>query len=332
MIKNTLFIGNGFSRSLFPNIPGWDELFRNMPENLRKHGLGELLRIAPTLVYEVYRKALRSSIEDESALKHQLLEQIDDTFQSEDVACNSEEIGSFGNMLADHNVGDIITTNYDYGIEWILKKCGYEQKVAHGLIPEQIYNIRTYKVFRNDKTTHTVKLWKIHGDSDSERIKSVTLGFDQYCGTIAKEYDYVKGEYASNRNTRSNRLSVGASNPVCSASLKDKCGGKKCFDGISWIELFFTSNVYIVGFGMGFSEIDIWWLLNQYSRLKEQDLNQVNNTITFIDNKQYSVDEKIKMILKYFDVCLTEIPSIGTDPNYLSNIFKQMNNSSSTRV
>ena len=46
---------------------------------------------------------------------------------------------------------------------------------------------------------------------------------------------------------------------------------------ISWIDLMFTTDVYIVGFGMDFSEQDIWWILNKRQRfIKEGKINSEN--------------------------------------------------------
>ena len=39
------------------------------------------------------------------------------------------------------------------------------------------------------------------------------------------------------------------------------------YDGISWIELFFNSDVHIVGFGFDFYEIDLWNILTKRARL-----------------------------------------------------------------
>ena len=56
---------------------------------------------------------------------------------------------------------------------------------------------------------------------------------------------------------------------------------------ISWIDLMFTTDIYIVGFGMDFSEQDIWWILNKRQRfIKEGKINSENKIFYFnIDNK-----------------------------------------------
>ena len=115
-----------------------------------------------------------------------------------------------------------------------------------------------------------------------------------------------------------------ANKPKCLISLRDKCSGKEDFDGISWIELFFTTNVYFVGFGMRLSEIDIWWLLNQHSRLKEKYPENIKNTITLVDNELHPVEQEVRELLPYFDVRIVSIPGIEKNKAYLSNIFRMM--------
>lgn len=218
----------------------------------------------------------------------------------------------FGEYLEQHHVSNIITTNYDNGIEFILcEKCGYVGQMPKGMVAERIYSIRTYKQFMNHKTGHAVKLWKIHGDVD--RIKSVTLGFDQYCGSLSKLAEYVKGTYKSSQNVN------GAE---CRMHLKEKCE-TQTFDHLSWAELFFNTNVYIAGFGMSFSEIDIWWLLNKRARFM-LEIPQIANEITYLYDTNYDKeDEKMELFsaLRAFRVKCSLIKS---DSEYIDNIFERM--------
>lgn len=321
VLDNTLFIGNGFSMSMFEGIPSWKSLFPDISAVLMKSNA--------TLLYEIYRKEKQSEIGKEDEFKREFLNKINGPFEGDNVQSRSDEVELFGQMLMDHKVHNIITTNYDGGIEWILtKKCGYKQEIPLDLVPEEIYSIRTYKMYRNEDSGHTVKLWKIHGDGEpneqNRRIKSVTLGFDQYCGAIAKEYAYIKGEY--DPNVKHGKKQEPTNKPTCTASLAKKCCNPSLFDGISWIELFFTTNMYFIGFGMNFSEIDIWWLLNQHSRLREWYPTKVTSRITVLNTDQYGLDDDIKEMLRRFDVDIQEILSMDSDSRYLSNIFNAITN------
>ena len=62
----------------------------------------------------------------------------------------------------------------------------------------------------------------------------------------------------------------------------------------SWVEHIFFSNLYIVGFGLDKSEIDIWWLLAYRASLIAQNLIEKNifsesdiYTMAFKNNIEY---------------------------------------------
>lgn len=73
---------------------------------------------------------------------------------------------------------------------------------------------------------------------------------------------------------------------------------------ISWIDIFLNDNIYILGLGLDFGEIDLWWLLSYRNRLILDNKIQKNKVI-YIKNKKLissninlSEEEKIKNILK----------------------------------
>ena len=178
-IENTLFLGNGFSRAIFKDIPSWNGLFTGVSVPIDNN----------TFLYEAYRLLGDNAHTEEAVIKNQLLRKINVPFSENSISDGISDLEKFGEYLLQNNVNNIITTNYDMGIEFILRRCGYSEQKAKGLIPERIYNIRTYKVYYSKETQHRVKVWKIHGDVD--RIASITLGFDQYCGSLAKLTDYI---------------------------------------------------------------------------------------------------------------------------------------------
>ena len=73
---------------------------------------------------------------------------------------------------------------------------------------------------------------------------------------------------------------------------------------ISWIDIFLNDNIYILGLGLDFGEIDLWWLLSYRNRLILDNKIQKNKVI-YIKNKKLissninlSEEEKINNILK----------------------------------
>lgn len=298
--SNTLFIGNGFSRAIFKDMPSWENLFDKIESNIKNY----------TILYEMFLLDKSRGPNKESRVKEQLVEQIKEAFSREKINKDICGLKQFGEFLVQNNVDDIITTNYDKGIEILLcELCGYTPKGRSGIASESIYSIRTHEEFFNEEWNHTVRLWKIHGDLD--RIKSVTLGFDQYCGALAKIESYIKGRYEY--EFRNKKIK-------CRIPMVEKCRTNG-FDKLSWVELFFNSNVYIVGFGMDFSEIDIWWLVNKRARFKAQ-VPQINNRISYLYDPKYIGDQTIIDALKAFDV---ECKEIKYGNGYINNIFQQIN-------
>ena len=126
------------------------------------------------------------------------------------------------------------------------------------------------KVYSKGKIIKTI--WNIHGDI--KYPQSMMLGYDHYCGALGKVTSFVKGNYTISTN-----------NKKIGSMLKRMENKDESI--ISWIDLMFTTNVYIVGFGMDFSEQDIWWILNKRQRfIKEGEINSENKIFYFnIDNK-----------------------------------------------
>lgn len=297
-VKNTLFLGNGFSRIVFKNIPSWGELFIEESSSIKNY----------TFLYEKHFLKFNDEMR-EDIFKENILKDINTSLTKDNIDTNICDVNKFGEYLSKNNVYNIITTNYDNGIECILcEVCSYEEEKVEELKEEEIYNIRTYKKYVNHETGHEVKLWKIHGDI--LRMKSITLGFDQYCGFLSKLSNYIKGEYKSKRGYE------------CRVPIFEKCKAGK-FDNLSWAELFFNTNVYIVGFGMNFSEIDIWWLLNKHAR-SAKVFPEITNSIFYLFNERYDDRVEKANIFEALEAFNVKCNGIKSDENYIKAIFEQM--------
>ena len=276
-INNVLFLGNGFSRSVAPQLPAWKDLFNDENSLITNY----------TILYE--KKFINNCNKKEEFIKKELTEKIETAIKNSIVG--KESVAEwFSKFLKRNKISDILTTNYDKGIEYILQRCGYEMNSNNS--SEKLYSIRRCKIFKNNKNKHQIKLWKIHGDIDA--IKSVTLGYDQYCGSLSKLTSYIKGKYETSKMSQT---SIG------NVPIEDKCKNPTQKDNGSWAELFFFNNIYIFGFGMDFSELDIWWLLNKRARIKINNPNLIQNTITYYYQSRFDKNkEDIKDALKTFFV------------------------------
>lgn len=83
---------------------------------------------------------------------------------------------------------------------------------------------------------------------------------------------------------------------------------------------FFNTNVYIVGLGLDFFEIDIWWLLNKHIRIK-REVPEVQNKIYYIFNNQYDDKDEKKDIFEALEAFQVECQGIDSNENYIKNIF-----------
>ena len=117
------------------------------------------------------------------------------------------------------------------------------------------------------------------------------LGYDQYCGAIGLLNNYLKGNYKWPVNTLLDSMvkRINESNTQIH----------------SWIDLFFFTDVHIFAFGLDYSEMDIWWILNRRKRmLVENKLTSLPNKIYFYMN---DLDPEKAKLLKDFDVIVVRV-------------------------
>lgn len=134
----------------------------------------------------------------------------------------------------------IMTTNYDFTIE--------EAHVGHLYSPAFLAPESRYSLFRRYQAG-SKDVWHVHGDSS--RPSSMVLGYDQYAGNLQKIRNYVMTgiqvsslPYRLKSPVKNGILDFHVSRPV-----------------YSWVDHFLRDHVHIVGLGMDFTEIDLWWLL-----------------------------------------------------------------------
>lgn len=191
---------------------------------------------------------------------------------------------------------DYLTTNYDYTFE---KSIDLQPNIRG---TEEIYSLRRYREYLGQQKS--VRFWSLHGEIDSP--KSIMLGLDHYCGAIAKLDSYIKGNYSTQKDGGLHQVS---------SMIKKLHEGKFCHT--SWVDLFFSNDLHIVGLSLDFSETDLWWILNKRARL---------NKITPIKNKIYfhSTDEKSEKsdLLNKFGVLVQHYSVKDSYFNAYKNIFR----------
>jgi len=263
-MRNTVLFGNGINR-LSHNAVSWNDLLDKIKgTNTFSNGA-----LPNTMVYErIFMEqhvAKKSQKADELKIKDSIAE-----------AMLSQDSNEIFELLASLDVDNYLTTNYDYAFEKALSI------LPDKLSTEDIYSLRRKRKYITNSGEKY--LWNIHGEI--EQAKSIMLGLDHYCGSVSKIDSYVKGTYKHKIDGKSINVE----------SMLTKLKSESyCFT--SWVDLFFSSNVHIIGLSLDYSETDIWWLLNKRARFAADGL--VSNKIYFYAE---SMDDEKMGLLKSFNV------------------------------
>lgn len=185
------------------------------------------------------------------------------------------------------NLHNYLTTNYDYGFIDSIKDLPEVNLPIHEYSTESVYSMRRLKRISIDKELKK-NFWQIHGEID--RSPTIMLGLDHYCGLIGKIDSYIKGGYKY----------VHESKQIVEVPIEQKFR-ENSFNGSSWVELFFMSNVHIIGFSLDYCETDLWWIINKRARmLRSIKLRElVKNEIHFHCEK---IDEQKKELLEGMNI------------------------------
>lgn len=274
-MKNTVLFGNGINR-LSTNSVSWNDLLDEIKgENRFSNG-----SLPNTMVYERIfmgeHKASESQRFDELVIKNKIANSL--------VQQESNEVFK---LLASMRFEHYLTTNYDYAFEKALVV------TPEKLSSEEVYSLRRKRKYESN--IGVKYLWNIHGEIDSP--KSIMLGLDHYCGSVSKIDAYVKGNY---------RYSVDG-NMISIDSMVAKLEADS-FCHTSWVDLFFSSNVHIVGLFLDYSETDLWWVLNKRARLSADNLVK-NNIFFYVDY----IDDQKRGLLESFNVNVVVTEVVGGD-------------------
>ncbi len=271
IMNNTLLIGNGLNQALYTGAKKWDEILS--ADNDLRQCIDNY-----TFLYEanLLRMVKRDNSYDDDRYKNEIISRLKPCLNDTNIKTGVESIDKLFQFAKKKNVDNILTTNYDQVIETGLSKFGYNHKNIDD--SETIYSMRRKREY--SKNDHELCLWKIHGDS--EHIKSICLGYDQYCGYLSKIQGYIKGNYSSSKN-EAYKVDV---------KIEEKIKNDK-YDHISWVELLFSSNVYMFGFSLDYSEIDLWWLLQRRARMMGQGVKILNKIVFLYNEYDYASDEVI---------------------------------------
>ena len=232
-MKNVLLLGNGIDLSYNKMGIPWEKLLEKMTINndLPEHSL---------LPFPL-EVVLRTNNDVGKALK--------DIGKELFSSAEDEELREILATLLTMGFDDILTTNYDYTLE------------GTSFFPDKITDSRIRKITRHTSGTkraesryllHTYnvancngienRVWHIHGEA--RKTSSIVIGHYKYINLVSKWKEILKkreGGYKNFEHTQSTEC---------------------------WLDSFIMGNVFVLGFGFHFCELDLWWLLERKNREK----------------------------------------------------------------
>lgn len=229
-----LLVGNGINR-VSTNGPSWRSVIDSIATQLDHHHILKRLDLKPfTLAFDELILLSERNGAKRIDVERLVAEQI-----------QKLRPGIYHERLMRIGISHIITTNYDHALELAIDQ-------AHSAYGDSLS--KKYNLFRR-RLAESVNVWHIHGDVDNPR--SIILGYDNYTGTVQRLREYLKIGYKSCRS------------PFRKGNTDFDKGGIT----YSWVDLFLRDDVHVVGFGLEYTEIDIWWLIYYKATMKNRGKN-----------------------------------------------------------
>lgn len=235
--KVVLLIGNGFNRTINDDYYSSENLLIHLAENKKDFNCREIIKKASfPLCFESI--ACSEPSEKTDVLFKKIRNYLKCLDRTDNDIIRYIELSKCKN---------IITTNYDYAIEYNLFKDKIEES--------KIRNNGGRKTVYGDTT-----IFHIHGTISYEQYKKIclgTIGYNKYLRSLQ-----------SGMPSTFNKI------------LKDY---KKYLNKLpDWAQLMFTEDVHIIGLNLSMSEKDLWYLLTLRAYLISAGLS-INNKIEYHD-------------------------------------------------
>lgn len=288
MNQQSILFGNGFNL-LTQGTPSWDDLIYDISSILWDDRIPNTLKYEAIILGKPYNRNTYLATEDGKFITTEdgrmilLSSETSESKLKRDIASRVKNFKTnpayyrLAELKADH----YLTTNYDNTLIFTIGEENLETKLKS----ERLYSLRRlYSLTNSEKLTY---YWPIHGNIDTP--PTIMLGFDHYCGALNKIESYIKGALEMPR--------IGLVD-----SISDRLKAKN-IQILSWVDLFFISDIHIIGLGLSFQETDLWWLLNKRARMKWAEEN-ITNRIFFYPTLNFT--KETRQMLRQFDVEIIE--------------------------
>lgn len=285
---HAVLFGNGLNRISDKSV-SWDQLLEKLStrqENVTQMATPNTMRYEKILIENLKNKAQPSLggsiLPHEESIKREISKALVE--QGTNVV--------YKKLFEIEGITQYLTTNYDDAF--------FEESLPAPTSNEKVYSIR--RKHEKQRSGDLISLWKIHGDICNP--KTIMLGLDHYCGAIAKMKHYIQGDYLAEKK------------PI--ESMKSKLKQENHFCYTSWIDLFFSHNIHIIGLGLDFSEIDLWWLLNKRARMMHDGECSISNAIYYYAT---DTDTEKANLLQSIEVSVVPINLSESEQTNYTNLY-----------
>jgi hypothetical protein len=240
----SLLVGNGLNQLTGPGGRSWQSVLEELAKLAGRPELAKDSNAKPfAILYEaiVAAQVLNGDKSAERLVKENVAHWVAEVPRND----YHERVESLGWR-------HILTTNYDYNL-------GPDAKSAN-LRPET-----KFSVFRR-RIHGPSSFWMMHGEV--QKPDTIMLGYEHYAGAVQKLRNY---------------LYSGKNGPLPYSSPFMK--GEEYFESLgstySWVDVFLRDDIHILGLGLDYTEIELWWLIAFKARLKREKVGLRVGSTTF---------------------------------------------------
>lgn len=272
--KKVLLIGNGIARCF--NSSSWFEIIEDIAKE-HKVDYKEIVKLyPPSQIVVASNNDLENVAKD---IADKLIDKVDNKICNNNF-CNSN---CLLNTILSKRFDSILTTNYSNELErCFMHKKNLSKVSKKYTMPNLPEKKKRFQLYRYSSLGNN-KVWHIHGDDKVP--KSIIADTSYYCKLVAQIEEVLskllRRTYAKN------------------------------FEYKTWVDYFVLGEVHILGFGLDFSEIDIWYLLD-YKNRKYGSCK----TIYHCPNGKIGLSTEKELLLKTYGVYIEDSIVLNND-NYL---------------
>lgn len=211
-------------------------------------------------------------------------------------------------QITDFGVRELLTTNYEFSLEKSTQTDTSTLK-NNGIVAEKRYSL--FRCFKSGSR----RFWHLHGDALHPR--SIALGYEHYSGYLQVMRNYMVA------GTRDSYKSIQLKSLVERLKRND-------FEVNSWLDLFFSHDIHIVGLGLDFVEIHLWWLLTYRARVLNGSKFPVSNKIFYYYPKGREQVDETK--LRFLRACNVTLLACGRENSDKSDYYDHVLSTLSTEL